>query len=137
MSRRRWIMLYARLALGLAFLSGIADRLGWWGKDVGYGGWAGFVRYTGQVNAFAPPAMIPFLAWAATVAELSLGIALIVGFRLKWTALASAVLLVIFGTAMAISLGPKSPLDYSVFSASAGALLLAHYAGEVRVSGKR
>jgi hypothetical protein len=26
---------------------------------------------------------------------------------------------------MAISLGPKSPLDYSVFSASAGAVLLA------------
>jgi hypothetical protein len=30
-----------------------------------------------------------------------------------------------FGTAMAISFGIKSPLDYSVFSASAGALLLA------------
>ena len=132
MTRRDWIMLYARLALGSAFLSGIADRLGWWGKDVGYGGWTGFVRYTGQVNAFAPPAMIPFLAWAATVAELTLGVLLIVGFRLKWTALASAVLLAIFGTAMAISLGPKSPLDYSVFSASAGALLLANYAGEVR-----
>jgi hypothetical protein len=40
-------------------------------------------------------------------------------------ALASAALLAVFGTAMAISLGPKSPLDYSVFSASAGALLLA------------
>jgi hypothetical protein len=34
-------------------------------------------------------------------------------------------LLAIFGIAMAISFGPKSPLDYSVFSASAGALLLA------------
>ncbi len=34
-------------------------------------------------------------------------------------------LLVLFGTAMAISLGIKTPLDYSVFSASAGALLLA------------
>ena len=34
-------------------------------------------------------------------------------------------LLAIFGTAMAISFGPKSPLDYSVFSASASALLLA------------
>ena len=63
--------------------------------------------------------MIPFLAWAATVAELTLGILLIVGYRLRWTALASAVLLAIFGTAMAISLGPKSALDYSVFSASA------------------
>jgi hypothetical protein len=31
----------------------------------------------------------------------------------------------VFGTAMAISFGLKSPLDSSVFSASAGALLLA------------
>jgi len=30
----------------------------------------------------------------------------------------------LFGTAMAISFGIKTPLDYSVFSASAGALLL-------------
>ena len=63
--------------------------------------------------------------WAATVAETSLGIALIAGIRLRLVALASAALLAIFGIAMAISFGPKSPLDYSVFSASAGALLLA------------
>jgi hypothetical protein len=35
------------------------------------------------------------------------------------------VLLAIFGTAMAISFGIKSPMDYSVFSASAAAALLA------------
>jgi len=33
----------------------------------------------------------------------------------------------LFGTAMAISFGIKSPLDYSVFSASAAALLVAIY----------
>jgi len=32
---------------------------------------------------------------------------------------------VIFGVGMSLSLGIKSPLDYSVFSASAAALLLA------------
>lgn len=129
MTRRDLVVLYARVALGAAFLSGVADRFGLWGKNVGYGGWAGFVRYTGQVNAFMPRATIPFLAWAATVAELALGVALIVGFRLRWTALASAALLVLFGTAMAMSFGLKSPLDYSVFSASAAALLLATVAG--------
>jgi len=123
-------MVYARLTLGAAFLSGIADRFGWWGKGVGYGGWAGFLRYTGEVNAFMPRATIPYLAWAATAAELLLGVALIVGFRLRWTALASAALLAVFGTAMAISFGPKSPLDYSVFSASSAALLLASWAEE-------
>jgi putative oxidoreductase len=74
-----------------------------------------------------PASTIPFLAWAATVAELVLGILLVVGIWPRWTALASALLLVLFGVAMAISFGLKSPLDYSVFSASAGAILLALY----------
>ena len=121
----RWAMRYARIALGAAFLSGIADRFGLWGKTIGYGDFAHFVQYTAQVNSFMPPSTIPFLAWAATVAELVLGIALISGVWLRWTAFASALLLVLFGTAMAISFGLKSPLDYSVFSASAAALLLA------------
>jgi uncharacterized membrane protein YphA (DoxX/SURF4 family) len=69
--------------------------------------------------------MIPFLAWAATVAETSLGILLIVGLWPRWVSLASAVLLALFGVAMAISFGLKSPLDYSVFSASSAAALLA------------
>jgi len=72
-----------------------------------------------------PAFTIPFLAWAATAAELLLGVALIVGIWPRWVALGSAILLGLFGTAMAISFGIKSPLDYSVFSASTGALLLA------------
>ena len=121
-------VLYARIALGAAFLSGIADRFGlYWGRNVGYGDFAGFVRYTAKVNSFMPAATIPFLAWAATVAELSLGLALVSGIWPRWVALGSALLLAIFGTAMAISFGIKSPMDYSVFSASAGAVLLALY----------
>jgi putative oxidoreductase len=124
----RAAILYARIALGAAFLSGIADRFGlYWGRNVGYGDFAGFVRYTAKVNSFMPPATIPFLAWAATVAELSLGLALVLGIWPQWVALGSALLLAIFGTAMAISFGIKSPMDYSVFSASAGAVLLALY----------
>ena len=132
MTRTDGVTLFARLALGAAFLSGIASRFGWWGAGVGYGGWANFVRYTAEVNAFMPAATIPFLAVAATVAELVLGVALVVGFRLRWTALASAALLALFGVAMAISLGPKEPLDYSVFSACAAALLLAERAEGAR-----
>jgi putative oxidoreductase len=74
-----------------------------------------------------PAFTIPFLAWTATAAELALGLALIVGIWPRWVALGSALLLALFGTAMGISFGIKSPLDYSVFSASAGALLLALY----------
>jgi uncharacterized membrane protein YphA (DoxX/SURF4 family) len=84
-----------------------------------------------------PAATIPYLAWAATLAESTLGIALLAGIRLRWAALGSALLLTIFGAAMAVSLGPKSPLDYSVFSASAGALLLAQSAPPNHSSDRR
>ena len=132
MRRVDWVALFARLALGAAFLSGIASRFGWWGAGIGYWSWANFVKYTGEVNAFMPRATIPFLAVAATVAELGLGVLLVVGVRLRWTALASAALLAVFGVAMAISFGPKEPLDYSVFSACAAALLLAGRADGAR-----
>ncbi|HTA72917.1 MAG TPA: DoxX family protein [Gemmatimonadaceae bacterium] len=122
---RKAALIYVRIALGLAFLNGIAERFGWYGKNVGYGNYENFVKYTGQVNAFMPAWSIPFLAGAATVAELVLGVLLIAGVWKRWVALGSAALLAIFGTAMAISFGPWSPLDYSVFSASAAALLLA------------
>jgi len=129
-----WAIRYVRIALGAAFLSGIASRFGLYGKDVGYGNFANFVRYTAEVNSFMPAATIPFLAWAATAAELILGIALVIGYRLRWAALASAVLLLLFATAMAISFGIKEPLDYSVFSASAAALLLAVRSEQYAVS---
>lgn len=129
----RLAILYARVALGAAFLSAVADRFGLWGK---YGGWknfATFTQYTAQVNSFMPAFIIPFLAWAATAAELTLGITLIIGILPRWVAFGASTLLFLFGTAMAISFGVKSPLDYSVFSASAGALLLALYqAGQDR-----
>jgi len=127
---KRWIVVYARVALGAAFLSGIADRFGLWGREEGYGDFAGFVRYTAKVNAFMPASAIPVLAWGATAAELVLGVMLVFGVWSRWVALGSALLLALFGIAMAISLGPKSPLDYSVFSASAGALLLAMHDAE-------
>jgi putative oxidoreductase len=131
----RWGILYARWALGAAFLSGIADRLGWYtGRNVGYGDFAGFVSYTAKVNSFMPAFSIPFLAWAATGAELFLGVALILGVWPRWVALGSALLLALFGIAMAISFGIKSPMDYSVFAASAGAVLLALYADRKAVA---
>ena len=123
-----WVLRLARWALAAAFLSGIASRFGLWGPGRGYGTFANFVRYTAQVNSFMPAVTIPYLAWAATVAELGLGLALLLPLRRRpaqAVALASAGLLVLFGMAMAISFGIKEPLDYSVFSASAAALLVA------------
>lgn len=116
----RWAERYARIALGAAFLSAVGSRLGLWGHN----NWSAFVEYTGEVNAFLPKAVIPLLAVVATACELSLGIGLVLGVRPRMVAAGAAILLALFGSAMALSFGLKSPLDYSVFSASACALLL-------------
>jgi putative oxidoreductase len=82
-----------------------------------------------------PASTIPYLAWIATIAETLLGVALLIGIWPRYVAFVSALLLASFGTAMAISFGINSPLDYSVFSASAAALLLAlHQPREVNVA---
>lgn len=118
----RFAILYARFTLGAAFLSGIASRFGLY--KGGYGNFANFLKYTAEVNSFMPAATIPFLGWSATVLEFFFGVGLILGIWPRWIALGSAVLLALFGIAMAISFGIKSPLDYSVFSASSAAVLL-------------
>lgn len=119
---------YGRIALGAAFLSAVADRFGRWGAygkpHVAWGDFAHFTQYTGMVNSFLPARMIPAVAWAATIAETAFGIGLILGIYKRAITLGSAILLLLFALAMAISFGIKTPLDYSVFSASAAALLL-------------
>lgn len=119
-----WSARWTRVALGAAFLSAVASRFGLWQGHPGLGRFGGFIDYTAEVNAFLPRTFAPYLAWAATVAETSLGLALVTGFRRREAALGSALLLALFGTAMTLSQGIKSPLDYSVFSAAGGALLL-------------
>lgn len=125
----RWAPVYARLALAAAFLSAVASRFGLWTGEPVAKRFSEFITYTAEVNAFLPASLAPFLAVTATAAELSLGVGLLVGGRLRWVAGGAALLLAIFGTAMALSAGIKSPLDYSVFSASAAALLLAFRTG--------
>ncbi len=114
---------FARLALGAAFLSAVAARFGLW--DDRLEPFAGFVAYTGEVLSFMPRSTIPFFAVVSTIAETALGALLVVGVGLRRTAFASAVLLGLFGVSMTLSFGIKAPLDGSVFSASAAALLLA------------
>ncbi len=123
--RPHWIERYAALALGAAFLSAVASRFGLWSGRPWDAAFAAFTAYTAEVNAFMPGWSIPFLAWSATLAETVCGTLLLLGLWAEAAATASAVLLTLFAAAMAASQGVKSPLDYSVFSASAAALLLA------------
>jgi len=121
-------VLYARFALGAAFLSAVAGRFGLWDRTVDLKHFANFLEYAGQVLSFMPKAAIPYFAWAATVCETAFGILLILGWWPRWVSLGSATLLAMFGTAMAISFGLESPMDYSVYSASGAAVLLALHA---------
>jgi hypothetical protein len=63
---------FLRLALGISFLSAVADRFGLWGvygqPNVAWGNYARFVAYTAKLNWFLPAATIPALAIIGTAA---------------------------------------------------------------------
>jgi uncharacterized membrane protein YphA (DoxX/SURF4 family) len=117
-----------RLALAASFLSAVADRIGMWGKSgeprVSWGDFAHFVVYTERLTSIVPQSLGPSIAWIATIAEIVLALALLVGWQTRIAAILSGSLLLLFGLAMAFALGIKAPLDFSVFSAATGAFLL-------------
>jgi len=125
----RYSSLFLRLALGASFLSAVADRFGLWGSygqpHVAWGNFSRFVQYTGQLNWFLPHVFSKPLAWISTVLEAVLGVLLILGLYPRIVALTAELLLLAFAVAMTFALGVKAPLDFSVFTACAGAFLLA------------
>jgi putative oxidoreductase len=126
---RDFASLALRVALGLSFLYSVADRFGWLGPpgaaNVSWGTFARFAAYVGILNWYLPHAMISSLAWIDTALELVLGLALIAGLWLRLAATVSAVLLLSFGVTMSTAAGIGAPFQYSVFTASAAALVLA------------
>ena len=126
-----YVSLYLRLALGVGFLSSVADRFGVWGapgtRGVAWGSFPNFLAYTTLLNPYLPGSLIPLVGWFVTFAETALGVALILGYRTSQGATFSGILLLAFALGMTIGLGVKAPVDYSVFPASAGSLLLGLY----------
>jgi uncharacterized membrane protein YphA (DoxX/SURF4 family) len=120
-----WLL---RIALATGFLSAVADRFGLWGPPgspgVAWGDLTQFNAYVAKLNWFIPAGLIPVVGWASTVAETGLALALLIGWNLRWVSLASALLLLSFAATMTVALGPKAPLDFSVFTAAAAAFLL-------------
>jgi uncharacterized membrane protein YphA (DoxX/SURF4 family) len=120
--------LFLRLALGVTFLTAVADRFGLWGpagtRNVAWGDFEHFTQYTALLNPWAPAAFVPAMAWMVTAAELILGITLLLGFHTQRAALAAGVLLVLFALGMTIGTGVLSALYASVFSAAAAAFAL-------------
>jgi uncharacterized membrane protein YphA (DoxX/SURF4 family) len=120
---------FLRYALGLGFLSAVADRLGLWGAfgqpNVEWGNFSRFLEYTQTLNWFVPARMIPVLGVIATGAETLFGLLLLVGWHTRAAARLTALLLLTFAVAMTLALGIKAPLNFAVFTGIGGALLLA------------
>jgi hypothetical protein len=92
---------------------------------VAWGGFDAFLAYTGKLLWFLPSSLVPIAGWSATVLKVVLAVGLLVGIRLRAFAFASGLLLTAFAFAMTVALGPEPPLSFSVWTAAAGAFLLA------------
>ena len=122
--RTRWIASLLRLPVAAAFLDAVADRLGFLGPygspGVAWGDFTHFIAYTATINPFMPHSTIPALAVLATIGEITFGICLLLGIRLRIAPIGAAVLLFLFGTAMTIS--GFSQFSYGVYLMAAGTL---------------
>lgn len=106
----------------MGFLSAVADRFGLWSeKFSAWGNWSNFIAYTAQINPWFSDSIVQVAGVVATIAEVAFAIFLLIGFKTELVARLSGILLLLFALAMTFSVGIKSPLDYSVFSASAAA----------------
>lgn len=124
-----YFALFARIAIAMSFLSAVADRFGWWtpvlgSENVVWGNMGNFIAYTGVLVPWISKQVLPLLAWSVTIAEVVLGVLLIIGYQKRIVALLSGILLLTFAFSMMFFSSLKAPLDYSVFTASACSFLL-------------
>ncbi len=119
------IKLFLRIAIGIGFLSAVADRFGLWPSEISaWGNWENFLKYTELINPFIPKMLIPTVGTIATSAEILFGVCLIIGLKTELVAKLSGYLMLIFALGITFSTGIKGAFDYSVFAASAGAFAL-------------
>lgn len=123
--KQQTIKLFLRVAVAIGFLSAVADRIGWWPKEMSaWGNWEAFIEYTAQINPYIPVALIPVLGLTATILEIVLALCLLLGFKTELTAKISGLLMLLFAFAMATSIGVKYVFDYSVLAAAAAAFAI-------------
>jgi uncharacterized membrane protein YphA (DoxX/SURF4 family) len=103
-----------RIALVLTFIWMVKERLGLWGTTGTEAGLASLV----------PSTILPIGRWIAVCLELLLVLALLVGWRIRWAALVSTVVLLLHGLALCASLSPAAPVTYLSLTAASAAFLL-------------
>ena len=98
------ITIYLRLALGIGFLSAVADRFGWWGPpgtpNVAWGTFHNFLTYTAKLNPWFSGSWIRAIGWTATVCEACFGAMLVIGYRTRAASVGSGLLTLAFAIGM-------------------------------------
>lgn len=128
-----YAQLVARIALGLGFLFPVMDRIGWLGAPgsgtVAWGDWEHFLNYNHSLMPFLGKSLADILGLLATIAEIIIGLSLILGVKTKLMATGAALITGTFAIFMIISLGITAPFKYPVFVFTGAGLLLAnvHY----------
>lgn len=123
--KNQFQQLFLRIAISVTMLSAVADRFGFWGDNSSWGNWKNFEVYTLKLTYFLPEILSIFSAYIATFLEILFPVMLILGYKTRIASYGSGILLLVFAVSMAVALGTKAPLDYSVWIGSAGAFLLA------------
>nr|WP_067060405.1 hypothetical protein [Mucilaginibacter sp. L294] len=120
--------LYFRIVLGFGFLLPVADRVGWVGPpgapNVSWGNWDHFVTYTNVLMPFLGRSAASFMGMLASIAEVFIGFAFLIGYQIRFSAICGFLLTLSFAVCMGLFMGYRSPFSYSVFADSAGCLLL-------------
>ncbi|SFE41862.1 Uncharacterized membrane protein YphA, DoxX/SURF4 family [Chitinophaga sp. CF118] len=123
-----FFQLYLRIALAASYLCAGLDRFGVWGPNgasrVTWGDWKHFMVYANKVIFFLPEGLAEIFAAVASGSEIIFGVLLIIGLWTRWAAIGSGILTLLFALCMTFAFGIQAPLNYSVFTASAGSFLL-------------
>ncbi|NML68542.1 DoxX family protein [Chryseobacterium sp. RP-3-3] len=120
--------LLLRYALGITFLTPVADRLGILGApgtgNIEWGNWSNFIDYTTTLMPVFERSIVNVMGSIATIGELLVGICLIIGFKTKYAAIGASLITLTFIVFMTLSVGIQKPVNYGVFTASAAGFLL-------------
>ncbi|WP_219226381.1 DoxX family membrane protein [Pedobacter antarcticus] len=120
--------LLLRGALGITFLTPVSDRLGILGPagtgNIEWGNWHNFIDYTSTLMPVLERPVVNVMGGIATVAELIIGILLLIGYKTKYAATGASLLTLTFIVFMILSVGIQKPINYGVFTAAAASFLL-------------
>ncbi|MFE3189696.1 hypothetical protein ACFXHA_11855 [Nocardia sp. NPDC059240] len=136
----RPLVIAARILLGALLLGSVADRFGLLGgpgsSGVSWGEYSAFVDYTRKLLPHWAGPLTQAAAAGATVVEFALGLALVLGLAVRYTAAAAALVFATFGIAMATSVGVSDMLSYAVPVFATGAAVIAGQRDSARVMRK-